>query len=493
MAVLSHDAPSRPTGEAALRDWTAVFSSRWMLAVILLLAFAAYAPTLNDWFVGDDFWFLRASQSSSVSEYTKRVFDPSQTSFDGELNRYRPLYPLAWRLQYEAFGLHASYYHAVVVGLHLACAVLAWFVFRRLFSLPGEAWLANLATLIFAIHPAYADAVAWLSGGNRVFAAFPYIASLLLFMKYRDASERRPWLMYAGSLLAYVAAMLTHSSAITLAAVLVLYTFLIVGQPRDALRPRAWLPFVPFLLAATGEWGIQLYERQHIGVDGFRFGFHMFANYGGYLGLLVVPVETVINTSQIEEFAEKVQLFASPILLLVALAAAYRRPFWGLAIFAVAWFFLALLPDSTFVAGRYGRIMYTPGLAGALWLVVVMLFVRDLLSSDWRARTVVAAPYVLVALLLPATALTYARTRGTSAGAASFERFAHVLQAEGPRVPSGGTLYVSGAPAFGPFSPDSHLVSLVQLYYGDIRVEIVHPGELPPVLGPDDRAYAYTP
>ena len=70
----------------------------------------------------------------------------------------------------------------------------------------------------------------------------------------------------------------------------------------------------------------------------------------------------------------------------------------------------------------------------------------------------IAAPYILVALLLPATALTYARTRGTSADAASFERFAHVLQAEGPQVPSGGTLYVSGAPAFGAFANEGKLV-----------------------------------
>src|SRR4029079_2516053 len=195
---------------------------------ILIAAFVLYAPTLRDWFVGDDFWFLRAAQQHSIPSSIRRAFDFRLTGTSPEFDRYRPLYPITWRLEYSLFGLHAAYYHAVVVGLHLACVIVAWFIARRLLSV---GWDSSLATLIFAIHPVYVDGVTWISGGNRVFATLPYLGSLLLFLRYRDAerSQQGGALNYVGSLLLFVVAILYHSAALTLAAVLPLYVFLVEG------------------------------------------------------------------------------------------------------------------------------------------------------------------------------------------------------------------------------------------------------------------------
>ena len=79
MAVLSREQAASGDTSAREREWTDVFSSRWMLAVILVLTFAAYAPTLDDWFVGDDFWFLGSAQSEPLGDYTLRVFDYRET------------------------------------------------------------------------------------------------------------------------------------------------------------------------------------------------------------------------------------------------------------------------------------------------------------------------------------------------------------------------------------------------------------------------------
>src|SRR5262245_28911973 len=119
MAVLSREQAATSSDDASVREWTDVFSSRWMLGVILLLTFAAYAPTLNDFFVGDDTWFLRSAQTQPLGDYTLKVFDYREVGTLPELNRYRPLYPLAWRLQYEMFGLQPLYYRAVVLAAHL--------------------------------------------------------------------------------------------------------------------------------------------------------------------------------------------------------------------------------------------------------------------------------------------------------------------------------------------------------------------------------------
>lgn len=485
MAVLSREHAA--SGEVSDREWTEVFSSRWMLAVILVLVFAAYAPTLNDWFTGDDFWFLHSAQSQPFGDYAQRAFDYRETGSLPELNRYRPLYPIAWKLQYEVFGQEAAYYHAVVLCAHLVTVVMAWFVFRRLL---GGGWLANLATLLFGLHPIHGSAIAWLAS-NRVFAGLPYIAALLLFLKYRDGAGRWQWPSYAGSLLLYIVAILMHSSATTLAAVLPLYVFLVEKEPREALRARSWLPFLPFLLVAAAYTLVQWQARDELGAEGaFLFGWHQFGMYGWLSGMLVVPIET-FEPGHFDAVVEKVQLIGAAAFIFLGFAVMYRRPMWGLGVFAWLWFLLALLPDSTFIAGASGRMLYVAGFAGALMLVVMMLYVRELLPPRPRAAAIAAAPYVLMCAAVPIAVFAYTRANGVAKTSAEYEGFAQELQRSGPEVPAGGSLYVIGAPERGAFSPDSHVQSLVGLYYGDTSVVVVKPGEPTPTLGRDDRIFTY--
>lgn len=508
MAVITHDAASE--AEAGSRDLASVLSSPWMLGVILVLAFVAYAPTLGHWFGGDDFWFLAGAQANGLGEYAQTSLDPRETQNDYEFNRYRPLYPIAWKMQFDMFGAHAFYYHAVVVGLHLSCVVLSWFVFRRLL---GEGGLTNLATAIFALHPAYVDAVGLISGGNRVFAALPYIAAVLLFMKYRDGirdggslhatgggaaskGARHPGTIatgacYLGSLLLYVVAIGMHSSTVTLVLVLVAYSAFVAGQPRDAREWRWWIPFAPFAAVAGACALVQLYVRDHTGADAFFFGFHMFANYGWYFGMMLVPVETIVSSGRLQSFAEDVQLIASCALIAVALAIVFRRPMWGLGVFAVSWFVLALIPDSTFILGWQGRLLYVPGFAGALLLVAAMLYLRDMLPADLRTRAAPIAPWVAAAGVVVAALFTMARADNLLGTSELYENYAAALREDGPEVREGGTLYLMRSGPAGVSSPDSHFITLAQVVYGDnINVVVVRPNEPAPALQPGDGVFA---
>jgi hypothetical protein len=487
MAVVSHESSNHV--RVTERDWIGALSSRWMLAAILALAFVAYAPTLNDWFVGDDFWFLRASQQTSWGDYIPRVFDPGEVSPDYELNRYRPLYPLAWKLQYALFGMNAVPYHVVAIVLHLAAVTVAWFILRRL--LPSEPWGANLAAMIFALHPALANAVAWLSGANRVFAVLPCLAALLLFMKFRDGGRER-WLYYASSLVLYAVAMLMHSSTITLVAVLPLYAFLVDGRPRDTLRPALWTPFLPFIALAIGEAAVQASVREESEIEAFQFGWHMWSNIGQFIGLIIIPWQNV-DRFGLRSAIENAQIVASFGLLVVMITLAYRRPFWPLAVFAVGWFFLTLLPDSTFLAGAADRAMHAAGAAIGLIAVLAVLYARDLIEPRRLPLLRIAAVWAMPVLAVALVAVTIERTGIASDAAADYDAFTQELKSEGPDVPDGGTLYVRGAPRVGPFNPPSIIESLVSIYYRDTPIVVVLPGQDAPSLGPDDRAFTYTP
>jgi hypothetical protein len=466
-----------------------------MLAAILLIAFAAYVPTLADWFSGDDFWFLRADQTNSVGHYVVKSFDFRETGTQSEFDRYRPLYPIAWRLQYAVFGLHAFYYHAVLLALHLGCTALVWLIARRLLAVP---WAASLAALVFAIHPAYAGAVAWISGGNRLFVALPYLLSLLLFMQYADRDAGPRATRYWGAFVCFIAAVLFHSSAITLAVVFPAYMFLVAGEPRDAMRPRAWIPFVPYALVTGVSFGIQYWVRDHLGVEtGFRFGFHQYANYAHYLGMTLVPFTSDNFANAEGSLINALQGLASLLMLGLTFALLARRPASRTAIFVVFWAYVSLLPDSTLVLGAFGRVMYMPGASLAVFLVLGLLWLRDAAPARLRDAGVRAAPYVLVFALGPAVVATYGRYVTTSHDGGRNLRFAEELRVHAPAVPAGGTLYVAGAPSnVLIYGSDSRLADLVRLYLGDVQVRAATAESLPQgaaSLSPDDRLFTYTP
>ena len=476
------------------QEWTRIFSSRWMLAVILGVACLVYLPTLRDWFSNDDFWFLRAGQTNSIGRYVVTSFDFRQTGRSVEFDRYRPLYPIAWHLQYSLFGMHAAYYHAVVVGLHLGCTVLAWFIARRLFT---AAWVANLVALIFAIHPVYADAIAWISGGNRVFEMFPYLLSLLFFMKYMDRREERQAWLLAASFTGFVIAVLFHSSALSLAAVLPAYAFLIVGEPADAWKPRAWLWFAPYLVFTVIMGGIQYWVRGHLGIDdGFRFGFHQYSNYAQYLGLAAVPIERTTIRGLAGSLAAVLQQLAALAMLALTFVLLSRRPPFRLGTFAVIWLFASLLPDSTLILGTFGRAMYMPGLAVAVFLAAAMLWLRDALPANLSTVGVRVAPYALLIGLAPTLWLTHIHVRTTARDSSRDQQFAQAIQRDAPIPANGGTLYVVNAPKFLTFHDDFSLEKLTQLYLGDITVKSLSAPDaarLEPSLPAGDRIYRYAP
>jgi hypothetical protein len=470
-------------------------SSPLILLAVLLLTLGVYAPTLNDWFAGDDIWFLRGAKTTGFWSYTLESFDFRETNPANEINRYRPLYPVFWRIQYEFFGMNATGYHVVLVALHLANTALVWFIAKRLFHV---GWAANLAALIFALHPAYADAVTWLSGGNRTVAAFSLLLCVASFMVYRSATRWR-FAWYAGSLIAFVAAILLHSSALGVAMVLPAYAALIHGKPRDALRPTFWLPFLPFLLAAAGLGGVQAWVRNHLEAEGqFAVGPHQFEVMGEYLSFAVVPVfasgtDVVEPWRPIVERAQSIALVAMIGLGVILIA---HRRLWTLGLLASGWLIVALLPDTTLDFPVQGRLLYMPGVAIALFLVAIVRAGGAGLGDGVKAHATLLAPLAVLAVLIPALFLTVDHASDTSVGGDESQRFTRELRQDVPSIPEGGAIFVVNPPANLYVFGQSPLEALVEIYYGPRDVHIIqekHVTKIEESMGTSDRLFHFHP
>lgn len=92
---------------------------------------------------------------------------------------YRPFTIFTLALNYATTGLRPVGFHATNIALHaLACLLVYWFARR----LTGDATLALIAGLLFAVHPVHVEAIANIVGRAEMLVCIWLLAAMLLLM-----------------------------------------------------------------------------------------------------------------------------------------------------------------------------------------------------------------------------------------------------------------------------------------------------------------------
>ena len=176
-----------------------------------LLVIISYLPAvLWGGFVWDDNTYIKVDPVRDVSGLWQIWFSPGDVD-----NHYWPLTYTTFWLEHKLWGFDPAGYHIVNVLLHLANTLLLWHLLRRL-AVPG-AWMM---AAVFAVHPLHVESVAWVIERKDVLSGLFYLAAVLSWIRFVEESCRR-W--YAGSLVLYVAALLSKSIAVTLPAALLIW------------------------------------------------------------------------------------------------------------------------------------------------------------------------------------------------------------------------------------------------------------------------------
>lgn len=164
---------------------------RWLeVAAIAALVVAVYAPTLGYGFVWDDHEQVLdnphlKSWSSFPSFFQRDVLALTRAG-EQRSNYYRPLFFVCYLVLYQLFGASALAWHAVAVALHLAATLAAWAFLRRLRL--GED-VALLGALLFAVHPAHGESVAWVATAfNDPPASALMLLGLIAHVKWLEAT-----------------------------------------------------------------------------------------------------------------------------------------------------------------------------------------------------------------------------------------------------------------------------------------------------------------
>ena len=462
------------------------------LFLVLGLTGGLYLPMVSEWFQSDDFLFLNAFQDTNSAGYVKDAFYIGHAPPLPELRFYRPLHSVSFLGLYHVFGLDAIGYHLWSLALHLLNTCLVWLITGRLTKRP---LVANLAAALFALHPAYTPAVAWISNNNALMATAASLTSFWCFLKSKESGRYRYW--YWASVGSFCAALLFHPEAGTIIVALIAYKLLFEMKDwRGALSWRRWLDLVPFLLAVAGYLAIHSWMVSQDFLpqaENFQITQHMIRVYLGYLALCVYPISQaqLALSSAGPGFAAALMVAALSTLLYVGLVRKRRA-----ATLAVVWLLAALVPLSTvahpFGGDVFARKLYVAGPALALALALLL---APAVEALWRqagkaGQAMLVVGCIAIISLMGWRIVLYQNEVATSA------RQSHSLivelQRAYPDIPPRTRLFLIDAPPFTfPFFP-IYLLTMVGLYYEYVEV-IPSSEEDLPQLQPGDLVFRYRP
>jgi len=141
-------------------------------------------------------------------------------------NYYRPFFLIWLRVNDVVFGNHAWGWHLTTILVHMLATFLLYLLILRL-GIDRDVGL--LAALIFGLHPAHIEAVAWISGVTEPLLGVFLIATILAYLQSRGGGpSAMKWKV--ASLLFFALAILEKETAMILPGLLLIYEWIFGAQ-----------------------------------------------------------------------------------------------------------------------------------------------------------------------------------------------------------------------------------------------------------------------
>jgi hypothetical protein len=212
-------------------DWVA-------LAIIILLGIKIYSNSFDCSFHFDD-----------ISRIVNNPDIRNLADVKAWWNTYpsRPVGMFTFALNYHFNQLDVRYYHLVNLIIHLINACLTGWLTLLIFSSPAmkdqpiakdKKQLAFFTALLFVSHPLATQSVTYIVQRLTTLVAMFYLLSIAFYVKARlsDKGNRSKVLLFIGSLVSAVLAMLTKENAFTLPFTIVLIEFFFLRTKKQFSR-----------------------------------------------------------------------------------------------------------------------------------------------------------------------------------------------------------------------------------------------------------------
>ena len=358
------------------------------IAAILLLGTLVYSNSFHGAFNFDDV------NSIVDNAYIRNIHDLHHI-WDFLPRRF--LLYLSLALNYHFNGLDVFGYHLFNLSVHLISAVLVWWLTLLTLSTPAmkeqriashAGTIALGAGLVFVAHPLQTEAVTYIVQRAASMATMFYLASLCFYIRSR-LLPKGFWAKtsYIAALILAIMAMFTKEISVTLPLIVLLYEFSFF-RTKKGLN---WGYVAPFLLAllvipltmVTTE-SLKAHQIRGIwaqkpaDISSAHYLLTQFRVMVTYIRLIVLPFHQNLDYDYpISKSIFEWPAFLSFIFLLGILYLA-KQLFLKhrLISFCIFWFFLTLIPESSFLPLRdviFEHRLYLP-MAGVSILIVASVY-----------------------------------------------------------------------------------------------------------------------
>jgi tetratricopeptide (TPR) repeat protein len=420
-----------------------------LLAFILLavIGVLAYANSIDNSFHFDDIPGIVRNPTLRDWKNIPAYFTNPSTFGLGRTREWRPVLQTSYALNYFMAGLDPLVFRVSNLLLHFGTAFLLFLIlteigaqFREKLRLDFPLTLPALfAAALFLVHTANTEAVDYIWARSSVLVTFFYLLAFYCFLRGPFSSgngKQLPW--HLAGLLSFALGMGTKATAVTLPAALVVYEILFLNPDgknplklflQEAGRLKKYIPVTALLLAYIVVRSVLL-PRMFTSViaakqvSSFSYLLTQFRAWVYYLKLFLWPDPLIVDFAG---FGWSHSLWDVRVLLSLGLVMAILFGAWltrktqPLISFFALWYFIALLPEASFipladaVVGYRAYLAYV-GLAvvsALLSFKAAMWIWRTIHSTDETAGARFYLAYApLVAIVLAAlTAATIVRNR----------------------------------------------------------------------------------
>lgn len=200
----------------------------YLITALIVIPLITYFPSLFNYFVWDDEEqivnnVIIQKLSNIPSLFTSSTFNTGGAGLTGFY--YKPLMPTAFSINYFIWHANPFGFHLFDLVLHIINGVLVFILLKKLFILqkiPYSKTLAFLLSIIFVIHPANTESVAYISSTQELLYTFFLLSALLLTLKFIGNKTKSIGLITFINISIFLSLLSKESGIITLPLVIIL-------------------------------------------------------------------------------------------------------------------------------------------------------------------------------------------------------------------------------------------------------------------------------
>lgn len=278
---------------------------------------------------------------------------------------FSPVHLLSYMIDYSIAGPDAYVFH---LSSNIWAGIVAGFVYLVGVALIRDRFIAIAASVLFVLHPAHVEAIAWISSRKDLVAAAFALPCLLTYMRYRKGGESAKW-WYIATLVLFMFAVGGKLSVATFFGVFLVLDLFVEKRPLI----KSLVDKLPFLLiaiifafaVASAQPSSGNRSDPFIYLASLGESLWLLTGFGSYV-LNRIPVTAVSTGLEIIAFIVLAALFLLPFL--------FRRRIPLVAVL-VYWILLTYLPSQvlSFVHPVTDRYLFMPSVATVIliaWGVV---------------------------------------------------------------------------------------------------------------------------